>query len=82
MSKTILENLEDEDIVSNEIVEKLVIEIAEFFTNTKAEVIELSALTSGLMHNPKLETVLEYLGFTIEYLNDPDNVIRIRRNND
>lgn len=77
--KNILENLREDEEISNQVIEKLLIEVAEFFNNTRAEAVELSALMPGLMHNPRLETVFEYLGYEISYPENSDFVIRVRR---
>lgn len=82
MSKAVLSDLTENTLITNDIIESLVVEVSEFFSHTKADVIEVSSLTPGLMHNQKLETVFEYLGYSLDYPSHSDNIIRIRRSND
>lgn len=79
MSIVVLSELCVDDIITNEIIERLFVEVSDFFRDSKSEVVELSGLIPSMMHNDRLEIVFETLGYTIIYPEDCGNVIRIRR---
>lgn len=75
----LLSDMCTDEIITDEVIEKLFVEVASFFASTNSEVVELSGLTSSLVHNEKIEVVFQTLGFKIEYPENFENVMRIRR---